>query len=107
MASKQGKKVSLSIVLFPETLNLTDVYTTASEFAEKNEAEFHGIYLYELPTKQPVICNSLYFTLSVDYVQTLLDGILVRLNLPRSVVRCQINDAPSDITKSLPEGFIR
>jgi hypothetical protein len=107
MTNKQPKKVTLLVIFLSQNVNLTDAYIAAEDLARKNEGEFHGIFLYELPTRQPIVCNNLNFTVPIDFVQTLIDALLIRLNLPKNQVQYQITEAPATIEKPLPEGMIK
>ena len=104
---KLEKKLSLSVVFLADIPNIQEAYAVAEELARKNDAQFHGLYLYEFPARQPIICDSLYFTIPISFLQTLTDGLITRLNLSRRFVRFQVTDAPSEIAKPLPEGMIR
>ena len=98
-------KVTL-IVIFLVDVDLQKAYTVSYELAKKYDGVFNGLFLYELPTRQPAICDNLNFTLPVSNINSLTGDLLLELRLERRFVKFQINEAPSSIAKPLPDGMI-
>ena len=94
------------LVIFLVDVDLQKAYKTSQDLSKKYDGVFHGLFLYELPTRQPIICDNLNFDLPIANINALVGDLLLELKLERRQVKFQITSSPSPVAKPLPIGMI-